>query len=361
MYKIIACAILILISICCCGVVYDTNDTSNEEIYYVIYDDRGVYLFEKTGVSIGDYYITNEYAKYEIVELYEDRHIGIANFIGVVDRPDVKISDKANPIYTPMKKVICMYMTHNDESYVPTDGVDSVYGAGGVHDVAKYFADCLNNNGIEVYVDETLHIPHDTRAYNRSSVTAKNLIDEYEPNAIFDIHRDGTSRSQYAKVIDGKEQSMIRMVVGKANKNMDINESFAVYLMAVGNEISPGLFKDIYYASGHYNQALHPKSILFEMGCHMIEKELVLDSCDKLANVVNVALFNTTVDDQTGDLTINDTPTIDSPTIDAVLDAKAESAQTNSDNTNSLIRLLIWAGITIASITMLVKYIKRGR
>ncbi|MBE5735482.1 MAG: hypothetical protein E7361_03460 [Clostridiales bacterium] len=357
--------IVIVIAILCMflpitNVVY-AEGTMNEdynEIYYVIYDENGQYLFERTGASVGDYYIDSDYNKYEVVKLDDVRHMGVAKHIGIVQKPNISVSDKANPIYTPMDKTICMYMTHNDESYRLSDGVDSVYGAGGIHDVAKYFANSLNGYGIKVYVDETLHIPHDTLAYSRSSSTAKSLINEYNPNAIFDIHRDGTSRSQYLSVVDGKEASKVRIVVGKANSNMEINESFAVYLMTVGNEVAPGLFKDIYYASGHYNQGLHPKAILFEMGCHMIEKELVLASCDNLAKVVNTALYNTTVDEDTGDLTINSTPTVDTPTVNDALDQRHEETQNNIDNTNTLIRLLIWGVAITAILWVVIRYVK---
>ncbi len=357
--RICICILLVVLVISNVHIVRAVDDDVVER-YYVIYDEAGGYLFEKTGVCVGDYYITNDYRKYEIIALDDNNNIGKARFVRLIDRPNISISDNANPISTA-DKTICLYMTHNDESYVPTDGVDSVYGKGGIHDVAKRLARGLQSYGITTHIDETLHIPHDYLAYSRSKNTAKRMIDEYEPNAIFDIHRDGTSRSQYAKVLDGVETSMVRIVVGKANSNMEINENFAIYLMTVGNEIAPGLFKDIYYASGHYNQALHPKAILFEMGCHMIEKELVLSSCDRLAEVVNVALFNTTVDNNTGDLTINDTPTADAPTIDEALEQQNDEVNSNRANTSSLIRLLVWLAIVVGLVGYIIKYLKKKR
>ena len=39
--------------------------------------------------------------------------------------------------------------------------------------------------------------------------------------------------------VDGKERGRVRIVIGKANPNMALNEEFATYLMAVGNELYP--------------------------------------------------------------------------------------------------------------------------
>ena len=41
------------------------------------------------------------------------------------------------------RKLIAMYVTHSDESYVPSDGTQSVNGQGGIYDVAREFRDAL--------------------------------------------------------------------------------------------------------------------------------------------------------------------------------------------------------------------------
>ncbi len=336
--------------------VVRAETVNDSEQNYVIYDESGNYLFEKSEVYIGDYYISREYKKYKVIELNKDLMQGKAKFLYVVDKPKVDIDYNAKPIATGDKK-ICLYMTHNDESYVPTDGTESIYGAGGIHDVAKRLANSLRLEGIETYIDETLHIPHDSNAYSRSSSTAKSMLTKYSPNAIFDIHRDGTSRSYYINKQNGVEKSMVRIVIGKANSNMEINEQFAIYLMSVADEIEPGLIKDIYYAKGHYNQALSPKAVLFEMGCHLMEKELVYESADRLANVINTALFNTTVDEESGDLTVNSTPTTTSPLVDEVLDNQFED-KTNTYNNSAIINLLVWLVVStglIITVSLIVK------
>ena len=51
------------------------------------------------------------------------------------------------------------------------------------------------------------------------------------------------------------------------------------------------------------------------MGSHLVEKELVLKTTNQLAKVVNIAFFNTTVDKETGDMTINGEISESTPTI----------------------------------------------
>ena len=126
---------------------YVYADTENFD-HYTIYNEVGEYLFEKTGVEVGDYYISNKYQKYEVISIDDTTGTGVAKFLYTVEKPKVNFNPYANPISTNTNKVICMYMTHNDESYVPTDGTESVYGAGGIHDVAKYFANALESYGI---------------------------------------------------------------------------------------------------------------------------------------------------------------------------------------------------------------------
>ena len=201
-----------------------------------------------------------------------------------------------------------------------------------------------------------MHIPHDNNAYARSSVTAKQMLKE-NPDAIFDIHRDGTSRSYYISKDGGKERCMVRIVIGKANPNMAENEEFAVYLMTVAEELYPWLIKDIYYATGHYNQALSNKSLLFEMGSHLVEKNLVLESVEPLANVINTTVFGTTVNEESGDLTINGTETEQDKLINNVFKEKEELKKDNSKTINILGIIFAIAG-TIVVVVYLTKKLK---
>lgn len=281
---------------------------------YVIFDQDYNYLFEKTYVNEGDVFIEPDFKKYEIIYVDHDNFTGIAKYIETVKMPKISISDTPAPI-GEQDRAIGLYCTHNDESYLPSDGYYSIYGQGSVHEVANAIKTSFEAMGITGVLDETLHLPHDYYAYSRSNVTASNLLQDYDLDAIFDIHRDGASREYYATTVDGVERCRVRIVVGKANPNFEKNEEFALYLVAVANELYPWLISDIYYASGHYNQALSEKALLFEMGTHLIEKELVMQSVEPLTHTINVALYNTTIDPDSGELEIGGVSSDDTPTL----------------------------------------------
>jgi len=173
-----------------------------------------------------------------------------------------------------------------------------------------------------------------------STEFSQKLLNNYDLDAIFDIHRDGASRSYYVKNVNGKERCRIRMVVGKSNPNREVTEQFAVYLMSIGQELYPWLFSDIYIGAGHYNQNLNNQAMLFEMGSHLVEKELVMESVVPLAEVINTALYGSTVNTESGDVTINgDLTNDDEVTIEESL------KQIKRKNTSVIPTILIGVGI----------------
>jgi len=281
------------------------NIITDEEVNFIVYSTDGAFLFEKAGVKVGDEYLSKDFKKYEVISINYESGVGIAKFKKSIKIPQTNISHTPKKITAKSKK-FGIYMTHNAESYVVGDGTDSIYGAGGIHDIAKRLKWECENLGITTVLNETLHLPHNSLAYSRSSLTAKKLLtDNCDIDALFDVHRDGSSRASYITRVNGYDRAMVRLVIGKANPNFKANEQFAIYLMSVANELYPWLIKDIYYATGHYNQALFNKSILLEMGCHLAEKHIVLNSIAPLADVLNTTLFHTTVDTDTNELIIN--------------------------------------------------------
>lgn len=301
---------------------------SEEEINFTVYSTDGAFLFERAGVKVGDEYLSKDFKKYEVISINYESGVGIAKFKQQVKKPETNISVIPKKIATK-RKTFGLYMTHNAESFVVGDGTDSIYGAGGIHDVAKALKLECEKLGINSILDETLHLPHNSGAYSRSSLTAKKLLNQHSNiDALFDVHRDGSSRASYIARVNGYDRCMIRLVVGKANPNFKANEQFAIYIMSVANELYPWLIKDIYYATGHYNQALFNKSILLEMGCHLVEKHLVLNSVAPLADVLNTTLYHTTVNKNTGELIINGDENEDEPIVnEAIGNEKEEGLQ----------------------------------
>lgn len=290
---------------CACAVNASADDQVDTEALHVAVDGSGAYLFSIHGVlSEGDEYIADDNVLYRIATVNSGN--AIAEKIGEEPMPDVSwldvgeaqavfasdeitqaVSAKANAD----KRLIAMYVTHSDESYVPSDGSQSINGQGGIYDVAREFRDALQKQGVDVILDESTHLPHDSGAYRRSRQTAERLLQK-QPDAIIDIHRDGIpDESEYARTINGEEASRVRLLVGRSNQNSSVNREFAKQLKAVADKQYPGLVKDIFIGKGNYNQDLAPHAILLEFGTHTISKERVLNSTDMMAQVVSTTLY----------------------------------------------------------------------
>lgn len=277
------------------------DDGQSTDINYVYNDDREL-LIEKSGVEVGDEFLDENFEKWTIY--FIDNNTALAKKVKKEIMPNIKIKNSQTKISENDKK-ICLYMTHNDESYVPSDGYDSIYGAGGIHDVAKDLKSHLEELGINVLLDETLHIPHNSSAYTRSKLTATSLQTNYHPSGLFDIHRDGVAKSVYISQNETTPLSKIRIVVGKGNPNFEQNYAFAKEIFSVGQALYPWLFLDIYCGKGTYNQNLQDHALLFEMGTYLIEKEYVYKSMPYLANVISTVLFKTQ-DEDNGDIVIDE-------------------------------------------------------
>ena len=164
------------------------NDVA--ESLHVAVDGTGAYLFSISGeISEGDEYISADNMLYRIATVQNGN--AIAEKIGEEAMPDVSWLDvgQAQPVFAQesavpaasakaddSRKLIAMYVTHSDESYVPSDGTQSVNGQGGIYDVAREFRDALQQQGIDVILDESTHLPHDSGAYRRSRQTAERLF-----------------------------------------------------------------------------------------------------------------------------------------------------------------------------------------
>lgn len=286
----------------CASVNAQAEAWMDESGIYTAVTEDGKPLFTLcSSPSEGDEYISRDNILYRIKSV--ESHTAIAERIGEEAMPDVSWLDtgaalavfaqEAVPAAKSQdeQKLIAMYVTHSDESYIPSDGTESIEGQGGIYDVAREFRDALQARGIDVILDESTHLPHDSGAYRRSRRTAERLLQK-RPDAIIDIHRDGIpDKNEYVCSINGENASQVRLLVGRANQNSAVNREFAKQIKAVGDKQYPGLIKDIFIGKGTYNQDLSPNAILLEFGTHTISKERVLNSTDMMAHVVSTTLF----------------------------------------------------------------------
>ena len=274
--------------------VFLPSFASAQTLVYTLVDQQGSVLTHICGeCDVGDEYISHGNQHYRVEQVDTASKTAVARHLGSADMPDVSwlSMEDSQPVASVGQKKIALYCTHSDESYEKGDGTESKQGNGGIYDVAGAFGSALEDLGVTVEKSDATHLPHDAGAYRRSRQTAVELL-KGQPNAIFDIHRDGIPNpDEYRTTVGNEEMSMVRLLVGKSNQNKDANLSFAKQIKAVADKTYPGLIKDIYMGKGTYNQDLAPRSVLLEFVTHTLPKELVLKSTKPMAESVYKALF----------------------------------------------------------------------
>lgn len=270
------------------------EDTQTDEALYSLITASGETVTRHHGhCSEGDEYISSDNRLYRVIHVDETSRTAQVQDLGDADMPSINWMNENDtvPVSAVGKRKIALYCTHSDESYIKGDGTESDEQKGGIYDIAGSFGERLEALGATVELNTETHHPHDAGAYRRSRQTAMSLI-KTQPNAIFDIHRDGIpDPDEYAVTIGDKPMSKVRLLVGKSNQNKEANLAFAKQIKAVGDQMYPGLIKDIYIGKGTYNQDLAPRSVLLEFGTHTLSKERVQASTEPMAEVVYRTLF----------------------------------------------------------------------
>lgn len=274
---------------------------------YTLYDEQGQMLTMRGGrMYVDDEYIAEDNRCYRIVSVDDAAQTATAEYVGMSEidpaalsafytgaaRAESQESGEAavEENASDSKKLICMYSTHSDESYVPTDGESSKWEDAGIYDVGNSLKDALEDRGIEVIYSEDSFLPHDADAYNRSRATAEELLKE-GPDALLDIHRDAIPAEQYETTVEGDDISKVRLFVGRSNQNSAANKAFAQQIKETADQEYPGLVKDIYIGRGNYNQELYPQALLLEFGTHTIEKDKAIGATEYMADVLDEVLY----------------------------------------------------------------------
>ena len=284
--------LLIFAALLCLMAFPAMAEEGDETAVYRIVDEQGETVTYFCGLpDVGDEYIAGDNRHFRITGVDNTQRVAQASLQGMYELPDVSwLHQQALPV-AGREKAVALYCTHSDESYEPTDGKSSDEQRGGIYDVAEEFKSALEKEGITVYYSDETHHPHDAGAYRRSRATAVNLL-ENGVDAVMDIHRDGIEDpAAYESTVEGEEMTKVRLLVGKSNQNAGANKAFAAQIKAVGDEMYPGLIKDIYIGKGTYNQDLMPQAVLLEFGTYTNNKEDVLTSTGHMAEVMNKTLY----------------------------------------------------------------------
>lgn len=279
------------------------EEMEKEKYFRMVDGDGRTIVITGRRLRIGDRYLDVNNRLYEVIEV-ED-YLARARLIEKV-KHDFSLGSshykvKTLPVQAGTSRRIAFYHSHNAESYVPSDGTDSIYGKGGIHDVGAAFRDVLEDKGINALYSERLHLPHDRGAYRRSRVTVQELLSQ-RPDAIFDIHRDAAPWEAYALELEGEVVTQIQIVVGLNNPGFATNRKFAFDLKGHGDRIHPELIRGVFLIWGGYNQDLSPTNLLLEVGAHTNTKESAIKGITLFADIVGYYFYGPDyVDGETGE------------------------------------------------------------
>ncbi|MBQ3268425.1 MAG: stage II sporulation protein P [Clostridia bacterium] len=261
---------------------------------YTLLDEQGRTLTRRGGrIYEGDEYISSGDGWYRVVSVDDAARTATARYLGPATRDEAAFAvfaARAEDGAKDDKRLIAMYSTHSDESYVPDDGAASKWKGAGIYDVGDSLKAALEARGIEAVYSKESFLPHDADAYNRSRRTAEALLKK-GPDALLDIHRDAVPAEEYETEVDGEDISKVRLFVGRNNQNAAENKAFAQQIKAEADRKYPGLIKDIFIGRGNYNQELYPHALLLEFGTHEIEKEKAQEAAGYIAEVLDDVLY----------------------------------------------------------------------
>lgn len=194
-----------------------------------------------------------------------------------IDLTELAKSSKIS--FTKPCKVL-IYHTHTSESYtIANSGYSDYYRTENneynVVAVGKSLAKYLNNFGFKVVQDATKHdYPSYNGAYRASLATVEKYLKTENFDIILDIHRDalsGNSKFRPTVQINGETAAKIMIVVGTNDAGLEHdnwlkNFKFAIAIQEKGNEMYPGLFRDMHLSTSRYNQHTSDKTLIIEVG-----------------------------------------------------------------------------------------------
>ncbi|WP_425057582.1 hypothetical protein SCACP_21000 [Sporomusa carbonis] len=193
------------------------------------------------------------------------------------------------------KPLVGIYHTHTSESFIPNSGVAHKPGGqrGDIVEVGAALDRQLEKHGIKSVHNTNIHdYPSFMKAYGPSEITAQNMLADYPSiQMIFDIHRDADKRENVTALINGVQAAKITIIVAIGQQDLpqphwQQNHAFAKLIEAKLNSKYPGLSRGIQLIEWRYNQHLHPRALLIEVGSQESSKEEAIRSMEMLGDIL---------------------------------------------------------------------------
>ncbi|MGE5588458.1 MAG: stage II sporulation protein P [Clostridia bacterium] len=276
-FLVVTCVLCVASSVRAQGCEEDTGHW-----YTIIDEDTGRVVLQTCHVVVvGDEFVDPQNRRYRVVSV--EGYTARARLVEQIDLKaaaaafraawmrELSVTGLATPrrlAQAPAGRLVAIYHTHSDESYIPTSGTPSVAPHGDVYNVGAVIRERLRRTvGLRAVQSWASHLPHDGSAYERSRRTAVALL-RRNPDALFDLHRDAAPLEAYATTVAGKPGAKVMIVLGRQNPNLKANEQFAFAVKSFADKNFPGFVRGIFYGDATFNQDLSPRALLFEMGSY---------------------------------------------------------------------------------------------
>lgn len=290
------------------------NTELGEGRWFTLYNSENKVLL-RTGIRIhvGDRFLDSDNCLYHVYKVDAER---LRAWAREVDNEEARAVSPVQGLPGADNFKIALYHTHSGESYLPSDGVSSTdQEQGGVYGVGGQLSSRLEKKDeLQVIHCQDTFFPY-SGSYRRSRVAALNLVEEGDLDAIFDLHRDAAPEDEYYREIEDMQLTQVMIVVGTQNPVYQVNEEFAWQLKEVGDSMYPGLVKGIFYAKGDYNQDLHPRALLLEVGAHTNSRQQAEIGVRAFGDVIFATLYGELPEDSETEEEIKENPQLQ-PTAD---------------------------------------------
>ena len=162
--------------------------------------------------------------------------------------------------------------TRQGEPYQETSSWRTLDKGYNMLSIGALVAEELENSGIRVVQDETLHdYPSYSGSYIRSRQTLQKQLEQYGGiRLVLDLHRDAagtdTKQMRTRATVAGTPSAQLMIVIGTNHEHYEENLSLGLKLHAQLEQQSPGIMRPLQLRAQRFNQDLLGGALLIEVG-----------------------------------------------------------------------------------------------
>lgn len=188
------------------------------------------------------------------------------------------------------KPLLLIYHTHTSESFQPVSGKTYAVDP---EETVVFLGVALTKILQEKYNIPVLHHREvfdrpRSKAYQEAAPAIEKLLRENpQIEVVLDLHRDGVPHRATTANISGEDTARVLFVIETRHQRWSDNLRFALFLENILQDKFPGFSRGILKRiCARYNQHLHPRSLIVEIGGHENSREELLRAIPLLAEAL---------------------------------------------------------------------------